>query len=88
MVYGVLKRLGDTLAPLALLSVGMQLRLGHIAEHKRNLAMAWYSNSYSHRWRSTCFMCNAGRARADYPGHVIRGSHAVDDHCRHRGQRA
>lgn len=35
----LLKRLGDTLAPLALLSVGLQLRLGHIAEHKRNLAM-------------------------------------------------
>jgi predicted permease len=35
----VLKRLSDTLAPLALLSVGMQLRLGHIAEHKRNLAL-------------------------------------------------
>lgn len=38
--FGVLlKRLGDTLAPLALLSVGMQLRLGHIAEHKRNLSI-------------------------------------------------
>lgn len=35
----LLKRLGDTLAPLALLSVGLQLRLGHIAEHKRNLAL-------------------------------------------------
>jgi predicted permease len=35
----LLKRLGDTLAPLALLSVGMQLRLGHIAEYKRNLAI-------------------------------------------------
>lgn len=35
----LLKRLGDTLAPLALLSVGMQLRLGHFAEHKRNLAL-------------------------------------------------
>lgn len=35
----LLKRLGDTLAPLALLSVGMQLRLGHVAEHKRNLAI-------------------------------------------------
>lgn len=35
----LLRRLGDTLAPLALLSVGMQLRLGHIAEHKRNLAL-------------------------------------------------
>ena len=35
----LLKRLGDTLAPLALLSVGMQLRMGHIAEHKRNLAL-------------------------------------------------
>lgn len=35
----LLKRLGDTLAPLALLSVGMQLRLGHIAEHGRNLAI-------------------------------------------------
>ncbi len=35
----LLKRLSDTLAPLALLSVGMQLRLGHIAEHKRNLAL-------------------------------------------------
>ncbi len=36
---GLLKRLGDTLAPLALLSVGLQLRLGHIAEHKRNLGL-------------------------------------------------
>lgn len=35
----LLKRLGDTLAPLALLSVGLQLRIGHIAEHKRNLAL-------------------------------------------------
>ncbi len=35
----LLKRLGDTLAPLALLSVGLQLRLGHIAEHRRNLAL-------------------------------------------------
>lgn len=35
----LLKRLGDTLAPLALLSVGLQLRIGHIAEHRRNLAM-------------------------------------------------
>lgn len=35
----LLKRLGDTLAPLALLSVGLQLRLGHIAEHKRDLAL-------------------------------------------------
>lgn len=35
----LLKRLGDTLAPLALLSVGMQLRPGHVAEHKRNLAL-------------------------------------------------
>ena len=35
----LLKRLGDTLAPLALLSVGLQLRMGHIAEHRRNLAM-------------------------------------------------
>ncbi|MDZ4202623.1 MAG: AEC family transporter [Gallionella sp.] len=35
----LLRRLGDTLAPLALLSVGLQLRLGHIAERKRNLAL-------------------------------------------------
>lgn len=35
----LLTRLGDTLAPLALLSVGLQLRLGHVAEHKRNLAI-------------------------------------------------
>lgn len=35
----LLKRLGDTLAPLALLSVGLQLRLGHVSEHKRNLAL-------------------------------------------------
>ncbi len=35
----LLKRLGDTLAPLALLSVGLQLRLGHLTEHKRNLAI-------------------------------------------------
>lgn len=35
----LLKRLGDTLAPLALVSVGLQLRLGHIAEHKRNLVL-------------------------------------------------
>ena len=35
----LLKRLSDTLAPLALLSVGMQLRMGHVAEYKRNLAI-------------------------------------------------
>ncbi len=35
----LLKRLGDTLAPLALLSVGLQLHLGHVAEHRRNLAL-------------------------------------------------
>jgi malate permease and related proteins len=35
----LLKRLGDTLAPLALLSVGLQLQLGHVAEHKRDLAI-------------------------------------------------
>lgn len=35
----VLKRLGDTLAPLALLSVGLQLRLGHLAGNERNLAL-------------------------------------------------
>jgi hypothetical protein len=35
----LLKRLGDTLAPMALLSVGMQLRMGHVAEHKRNLVL-------------------------------------------------
>jgi len=27
------------LAPLALLSVGLQLRMGHVSEHKRNLAL-------------------------------------------------
>ncbi len=35
----LLKRLGDTLAPMALLSVGMQLKLGHVAEHRRNLVL-------------------------------------------------
>ena len=35
----LLKRLADTLAPLALLSVGLQLRLGHIAGNGRNLAI-------------------------------------------------
>jgi len=35
----VLKRMGDTLAPLALLSVGFQLRLGHLAGNGMNLAM-------------------------------------------------
>lgn len=35
----VLKRLGDTLAPLALVSVGFQLRLGHLAGNTRNLAV-------------------------------------------------
>jgi predicted permease len=35
----LLKRVSDTLAPIALLSVGMQLRMGHIAEHKRNLVL-------------------------------------------------
>jgi len=35
----LMKRLGDTLAPLALVSVGLQLRLGHIVEHKRDLAL-------------------------------------------------
>ena len=35
----VLKRLGDTLAPLALLSVGLQLQLGHLAGNGRKLAL-------------------------------------------------
>jgi len=35
----MLKRLGDTLAPQALLSVGLQLRLGHVAQYRRNLAI-------------------------------------------------
>ena len=35
----VLKRLGDTLAPMALLSVGFQLRMGHVAERARELAI-------------------------------------------------
>ncbi|MGE5027190.1 MAG: AEC family transporter [Betaproteobacteria bacterium] len=35
----VLKRLGDTLAPLALVSVGFQLRLGHLAGNGRNLVL-------------------------------------------------
>ena len=35
----VLQRLGETLAPLALFSVGYQLRLGHLAEHGRKLAI-------------------------------------------------
>jgi hypothetical protein len=35
----VLKRLGDTLAPLALLAVGFQLRLGHLTGNGRNLAV-------------------------------------------------
>jgi predicted permease len=35
----LMKRLGDTLAPLALVSVGLQLRLGHISEHGRDLAL-------------------------------------------------
>jgi malate permease and related proteins len=35
----VLRRLGDTLAPMALLSVGFQLRLSHIAGNGRNLAI-------------------------------------------------
>lgn len=35
----LLKRLGDTLAPLALVSVGLQLRLGHLAGNMRNLAI-------------------------------------------------
>ena len=35
----LLRRLGDTLAPLALLSVGFQLRLGHLAGNGRNLAL-------------------------------------------------
>jgi predicted permease len=35
----LLKRVGDTLAPLALLSVGFQLRLGHLAGNGRNLVI-------------------------------------------------
>lgn len=35
----LLKRLGDTLAPLALLSVGLQLHPGHLAGNGRNLAI-------------------------------------------------
>jgi predicted permease len=35
----VLKRMGDTLAPLALVGIGFQLRLGHLAGNGRNLAI-------------------------------------------------
>jgi predicted permease len=35
----ILKRMGDTLAPLALVAVGFQLRLGHLAGNGRNLAL-------------------------------------------------
>ncbi len=35
----VLQRLGDTLAPLALVSVGFQLRFGHLRGNGRNLAI-------------------------------------------------
>ncbi len=35
----LLNRLGDTLAPLALVSVGFQLRLGHLAGNGRNLTI-------------------------------------------------
>ncbi len=35
----VLKRMSDTMAPLALLAVGFQLRLGHLAGNGRNLAI-------------------------------------------------
>ena len=35
----VLKRMGDTLAPLALLSVGFQLRLGHLTGNGKKLAI-------------------------------------------------
>jgi predicted permease len=35
----VFKRLGDTLAPLALVAVGFQLRLGHLRGNGRNLAI-------------------------------------------------
>jgi predicted permease len=35
----VLKRMSDTMAPLALIAVGFQLRLGHLAGNGRNLAI-------------------------------------------------
>lgn len=35
----LLKRLGDTLAPLALLSVGLQLRISHVSQHKKHLVL-------------------------------------------------
>jgi predicted permease len=35
----VLKRMSDTMAPLALVAVGFQLRLGHLAGNGRNLAI-------------------------------------------------
>jgi predicted permease len=38
-LVSVLERLSDTLAPLALVSVGFQLRLGHLAGNGRNLAI-------------------------------------------------
>jgi predicted permease len=38
-LVALLKRLGDTLAPLALVSVGFQLRLGHLKGNARNLAI-------------------------------------------------
>lgn len=38
-LVALLKRLGDTLAPLALVSVGFQLQLGQLAGNRRNLAI-------------------------------------------------
>lgn len=38
-LVAVLKRLGDTLAPLALVAVGFQLRLEQLAANRRNLAI-------------------------------------------------
>ncbi len=35
----VLKRISDTLVPLALFSIGFQMRLGHFVDHGRNLAI-------------------------------------------------
>ncbi|WP_228125271.1 AEC family transporter [Candidatus Methylospira mobilis] len=80
----MLKRLGDTLAPLALLSVGLQLRLGHVAKHRRNLAIGLgFKLLLAPLAIYLLYVPLLGRARIADPGHAVRSGDAADDQRGH-----
>ena len=85
----VLKRLGDTLAPLALVSVGFQLRLGHLAGNGRNLVLGLAFKLLLAPFVLYLLLVGViGRKRAGGAGDAVRGGNAADDYRRNHCDRA